>query len=378
MSKRGVTVAIVDVDRDDDPALRAFLSLPDAVYRDDTWYCAVPPETEIARLRREKFRGRQRALVVERNGRAVGRIVARLSPTLVEAGGGAPYGMLGGFEAFDEPDAVAALFQAAVAWLKDSGAETVIGPIDGDTWHRYRLNVGPLGQPPFLMEPYNPPYYSALWEQAGFTPIEHYHSQWVGDLPAAAAGLGRVHRRVLSQGYRWRCCDMRSFAAELRILYELSSAIFAENFLYDPISWDEFSALYEPVRPLLDPELVLFALAPDGREVGFSFAVPDYHAALAAMRGRRSWGAKLGFAWRRRRAEAVNVKSLGVLPAYRHSGVGAALVCEGYRRAHAKGFRRANLCLIRDGNPSARLDGGQGSLLRRYVLYARPVIFSPR
>ena len=42
---------------------------------------------------------------------------------------------------------------------------------------------------------------------------------------------------------------------------------------------------------------------------------------------------------------------------------------EGHRRAVEKGYRVANHCLFKEGNPSGDLDGGAGTLLRTYHLY---------
>ena len=40
-----------------------------------------------------------------------------------------------------------------------------------------------------------------------------------------------------------------------------------------------------------------------------------------------------------------------------------------YQSMVEKEIRKVNLCLIRDGNPSGRLEGGVGKVFRRYVLY---------
>jgi hypothetical protein len=65
----------------------------------------------------------------------------------------------------------------------------------------------------------------------------------------------------------------------------------------------------------------------------------------------------------------VNVKTLGILPEHRRARLSYALAYRVYRRARELGLSRANLCLIRDGNPSGKLDAGRGTELRRYTLY---------
>lgn len=348
--------------------LRSFLDLPRFIYRDDRNYIKESASKTRASLLRERFLDRQKALSWQSSGRVLARTVARVSPALRDANGG-PVGMLGFFEAEDAPEEVARLLSAGIEWLHDQGVRTIVGPIDGDTWHRYRFNVGPFDRPPFLMEPYNKPYYGGLWERAGFEPLESYYSMVVDDAHAAGDSLAMIHRRVLDRGYRLRPLEVARFDREMEVIYRLSTAIFAENFLYEDISLDDFLAMYRPFRALIDPELVWIAETAEGEPVGFLFAVIDYYAAAAAMRGGDGLLARLRFLMNRRRADAVNMKSLGVLAGHRRSGLGAALACECYYTILRKGFRRANLCLIREGNPSGRLDGGRGAVSRRYVLY---------
>ncbi len=350
------------------PALAAFLWLPAYVYHGDPFYNATPRGDVLASLQRPEFHGRQRALVALDDGDPVARLVARVSPSLRDEAG-RPYGMLGFFEAFSGQDeAVARLFQVAIAWLREQGAGAIVGPMDGDTWHRYRLNAGPFDRPPFLLEPYNPPWYEGLWTAQGFTLLERYYSKQV-DPAAVVAHLAARCGEAVAAGYRLRPLDPRRFKDELRRIYELSRRIFSGNFLYTEISETDFLDLYAGSRALVDPDLVGFAQSPAGEDVGFLFAYPDLFRAVAAMRGERGLLAKLRFLRHRKEAGAVDFKTLGVLPGHRRSGVAAALFHEGHRRALEKGYRVANHCLFREGNPSGDLDGGAGETLREYHLY---------
>ena len=348
--------------------LEQFLSLPAGVYRGNSDYCPTATSSVRNGLFRSAFQGNQRVLTAVEGDRCVARLVARRSPKLIDDEGH-PIGMIGFFEAFDRPAVVGELFNRATRWLRDNGVQRIVGPMDGDTWHRYRLNVGPFDRSPFLMEPFNPPYYPSLWEHAGFAPLEGYYSKHVDDILPVASELDRILRRVLDRGYRLRTIEIDRFADELRILYKLSTEIFADNFLYEDITESDFLDLYEPAKSIVDPDLVWFAQAPNGTYAGFLFATHDYHRAVAAMRGEQGLLAKCRFLWNRRHADAVNMKSLGVVNQHRRSGLGAALICQGYLQAIKKGYHKANLCLIRDGNPSGRLDGGKGEISRRYVLY---------
>ena len=362
-----MTIANIDL-QCNDAGLREFLALPGDLYRRDPDFIREPLVKTRASLLRERFADRQQAFLWRSGNRALARVVARVSPVLTDDHG-ASIGLLGFFEAFDASDEVSQLLGTAVGWLKDQGARTILGPMDEDTWHRYRFNAGPFDQPPFLMEPYNKPYYCELWQHSGFLPLKRYYSKVVNDAEAAAASLSKIHRRVLAHGYRLRPLAMDRFESEIEIIYRLSTKIFVDNFLYEEISLDDFLTLYRPARWLIDPQLVLIAEA-EGREpVGFVFAMVDCHRAVASMRGSRRPLAKLRFLFNRRHAGAVNIKTLGVLPGHRRSGLAAALMSQIYQNALQSGYCRANLCLIREGNPSGRLDGGMGVVSRRYVLY---------
>ncbi|MDY7093581.1 MAG: hypothetical protein SX243_11485 [Acidobacteriota bacterium] len=347
---------------------KGFWSLPERVYRGDSRWIPPPAGALERELAAPKVAGRQRLLQARVGQTVVARVVARMSDLMDE--GGHPLGLLGAFEALDEPEAVARLLDEGCAWLAEQGCRRAVGPMDRDTWHAHRCNAGPWSHPPFLLEPYNPPSYPSLWCANGFEVLASYSSYRVEDLAAGAEATAKSAEAATAAGYRLRRLRLDDFDVELDRLYELSRRIFQDNFLYTPISRQEFRSLYAAARPLVDPHLVLFAESPEAEPVGFLFAYPNLFAAVRAVRRWPGVLGKLAFLWRRREAREVNFKTLGVLSEHRRSRVGGALLHGLYRAAQAGGFSAANLCLIRDGNPSENFTGG-GELLRRYHLYVR-------
>lgn len=362
-----MTVSIADA-ATSDRTLRRFLDLPAAVYKGDPYYCALPRQAVLKDVMRETFAGHQRVLLAEVGGRPAARIVARRSRDLTGEDG-RPFGTLGFFEAHNEPEAVDELLDASIGWLRDAGAGTIVGPMNGDTWHSYRFSMGPYDRPPFLMEPYNPPYYLEMWERRGFTRLETYYSQRVEDARALMEGQAKKHERALANGYTMRRLDAGRFLEELEAIHALSRESFADNFLYSEITLEEFVGMYSGARRLLDPDMTWFAVAPDGSNAGFLFAFPDERRAVAAMRGRRDPLALVRFALARGKADAVNIKTAGVASAHRRMGLFAAMTHCALREALRKGYGAVNLCLIKDGNPSGALADSLASVLRRYVLY---------
>lgn len=267
-----------------------------------------------------------------------------------EGGDRASVASLAAFESVDSRAPAVALLRAAVAAARADGADTVLGPLDGDTWHSYRFTRGDGIGAPMPFDPPNLPYYPHLWEAAGFEEAATYHTKLVRELSAVRAKLDPVRERLLGEGYRLRPLDPRAIQSELRRLFDLSLEIFTGNEFYSPITFSEFVALYSGAGGQLDPQCVQFAVAPDGADAGFMFLI-------------------------RQPGVAVHLKSLGVVAAHRRSGLGGALAAVAYEMAERDDFPGLTLCLMHDANPSARLDDGRGETIRRYVLYAAPERF---
>jgi GNAT superfamily N-acetyltransferase len=207
---------------------------------------------------------------------------------------------------------------------------------------------------------------------SGFEVVDRFHSLRIEDINAILPTLKPAFDSATDSGFQFRTIRMDRFVDELKIIYQISTAAFRNTFLYDDVSWEEFYKLYCDAKPLIRPELVWFVEDASGRAVGFLFCLIDYYRAVAAMKGGSGVMAKLRFLWNRSSADCVNFKSIAVLPEYRRSKLGGALMCHGYRESLKLGFSKANLCLIRDGNPSSRLDGGNSRILRRYELLQTP------
>ncbi len=256
--------------------------------------------------------------------------------------------MIGSFEAQNEPNAVREMLREAARWLREQGATIVVGPMDGDTWHRYRVNAGPFDEPPFLLEPVNPPYWDALWREAGFVTVEQYTSKRIHDVAPLVEKLAPMHERALARGYRFRNFDLARLDEELALVWKMSLEIVRGNAFYFEISLDEFLKLYAGIERLLVPELVLFAEDREGAPGGFLFAYPDTHA------------------------QTVDYKTIGVLPQHRRGYLGWAMLYRAYEAALSIGRPVANHCLMHESNASQSMDAGHGEAFRRYYLYTLP------
>ncbi len=352
-----------------DPALNRILNIKRRVAASDER--SIPPDRDsiASSLFRSKFTSTQRTFC---NDAAT--VTARVSTTLKDVDGD-PIGTLGFFDSENEIDAVKKLLAAATEYLLSHGCRSIVGPIDGDTWHKYRINTGPLGDDsdwPFLLEPHNPDYYQRMFLDSGFEVVSRYRSLRVGNLTKTIAAMKPSFEAATAAGYSLRSLSPDAFEQEIKVIYDLSTRCFSDNFLYEHISQEDFIGLYANAKRITRERLVWFAMDPQGNEVGFLFALPDCYRPIHSMRGKQNWLAKAKFAMNMLHVKVVNFKSIAVLPEHRRNRLAGAMMYQAYAESLKMGFDAANLCLIRDGNYSEQLDGDNSRVLRRYELYQTP------
>jgi GNAT superfamily N-acetyltransferase len=262
-------------------------------------------------------------------------------------------GVAGHFAAVDAK-AGAQVLTAACDVLRLHGATLAVGPMDANTWHRYRLVTWRSEDPPFLLEPDNPDSWPGYFELAGFAALAGYHSACCDDiagLPIDAA----TAVRLTGEGFLIRTLDASRIDAELHALWAAACDAFAGNLLYTPVAEEEFRHIYAKPIASVSPEMVTI-VEHAGRIAGFLFAYPD---SLQAARVER--------------VDTVVLKTLGVVGGAKRRGLGRWLFDSAIAAVRDAGYRRAIFALIHDGNPSARFGRESRRLIRRYTLYGRPL-----
>lgn len=285
-----------------------------------------------------------------------GMVVARASLwwTRIPPLPGKRAGILGHFAALDAAGAGEVL-AAACDELRRHGCDIAIGPMDGNTWRRYRLLTDRGTEPTFFLEPDNPNEWPGFFEQAGFSPLAMYFSALNRDLSVVDQRMPDRLKRLENAGVKLRQLDRSRFTAELRRIYAVSRESFQSNFLYTPVDEIEFLAQYEPIKAHIVPELVLLAEQADtGAPVGFAFAIPD----LAQAR-------------RRLPVDTIVLKTLAVLPSHASVGLGGGLMSACQQAARTLGYRRVIHALMHENNRSLELSRRYAQPFRRYTLYSR-------
>jgi GNAT superfamily N-acetyltransferase len=316
---------------------------------------------EVAKLldrRRNPFFRHAEAeyFLAEAGGTVVGRIAAvtnanhaRQHPA--EAG----VGFFGFFESADDQSVADALFATAGAWLTARGCTVMRGPASPSMNDECGLLVDGFDTPPVVLNPHNPPYYVPLVERAGFAKAMDllcYESVGTEPPPRLVEGAQRMAERF---GISLRPLSMRHFDRDVALIKTLYNQAWEQNWGFVPLTDAEIDALAAGLKPVVVPDLVVFA-EKDGEPIGLSISLPDLNVALRRNpSGRAVTGIPI-LLWylRRRKISRIRTLTLGVLPRYRRTGADALLYEWTWRRGRRLGFDWVEASWILETNHAIR------------------------
>ena len=324
-----IKISEVSTRRDRD----AFIKFQWRIYANDPVW--VPPliierKTFLDRKRHPFYRHGDAALFLARqNGEIVGRIMASDDPnynSLHQSNAGC----FGLFECIDDRNVAAALFEAAVNWLREKGRTEMMGPIDYSTNYVCGLLIDGFQFAPTILTAHNPPYYRELIEGCGFTKAKDWYAWWFADPAKAVTHLRRFAERVRR---RWpvtiRSANLKNIREETRRLRQIYNQAWEKNWGFVPFTEAEFEFMTREMKPLLMPEFAW--IAEMGNEpIGFTLCLPDINVALRHLNGRLTrFGFPIGLIkllFYKRRIRKGRLIALGVIEKYRRAGVAEMLV----------------------------------------------------
>lgn len=354
--------------------LMAFVRFPWEIYREDcNW---VPP---LIRDQLSKFKttspfckhAEMRLWVAKKGQELLGRIGGIIDHNYV-AYHQEKVGSFGFFECYPDPEVAMILLRTVTHWLKERGMEQMIGPLNPSTNDECGLLIEGFGHPPCLMMPYNPPYYPELLEGFGLKKAMDLYAYLLEKEAFRSDQLNRVTERLRRKepDLRVRPIRLRAFDQELAIVKELYNQAWSKNWGFVPLTEEEIDEIAKNLKPLVVPELVLFALSGE-REVGFSVALPDYNEVLKHLDGRLGPFGMLKFLYYRRKIQKIRVMLLGVVPEFRRRGVEGLLYMETFRRGLKKGYEQAECSWILESNPLMQhgIEAMGGKRYKTYRIY---------
>ena len=265
---------------------------------------------------------------------------------------GSRSGAIGHYAAMDAGCGEAVL-QHACRELKNRRCAIAVGPLDGNTWRRYRFVTERGDGKPFFLEPDNPDAWPQHFSTSGFSTLAHYVSEINPDIAHRQPELGGLRDKFNELGIQIVPVNVDDPVDDMAGIYRVVCESFKKAFMYTPLDIDSYCSMYEPLLMQVDPRLMLVAKHA-GEVVGFILAPPDF--------------LQLDY---QHRMDAIVIKTVAVLPQKQYSGLGRVLIVDLLKNAIDMGFTTAISALMQSENRSQEISSDCAGPMRAYALYAK-------
>ena len=330
-----------------------FIRFPWMIYQGDPYWVSPLLKDQLQKFSpTHPFRSHSEMILflAHRGGEIVGRIAGIIDHSFVEFHQ-EKTGFFGFFESIQDAQVTGLLLSKVKDWLRGHGMEKIIGPMNPSTNDECGLLVDGFNSSPRLMMPYNPVYYNALLEGAALKKAKDLYAYFVEQSSFVAGRLNRIATKLIRKepNLRVRPINLPHFDEELTIIKDIYNHAWSRNWGFVPLTEAEIDDLAKNLKPLVVPDLVLFAYWQD-EPVGFSVALPDYNEVLKRLNGKLGPLGFLKFLYFSRKINTVRVMLLGVKHAFQKRGVEGLLYYETFKRGIRKGYCKAECSWILEDN----------------------------
>jgi len=309
-----------------------------------------------------------------RNGETVGRIAAIVNHNHNKEHE-ENIGFFGFFECVDDQEVATALFDEAMKFLRGKGVSAVRGPANPSVNDEYGLLIDGFDLSPTILMPYNPDYYPRLIENYGFRKCKDLMSYHLSQDKVYTERLERVSAALIERhGITIRPMDMKNFDGEVKRVKHIYNAAWAKNWGAVPMTNEEFDALAKDLKPIVEPDLVLFAES-RGKTIGFGLSLPDINVALKYNKRGRLLPGLFRLYRHKKEIDTVRIIVLGVLEEYQTSGAAILLFYETAKRAKRLGYGYGEAGWVLEDNMKMvrAAEFLNGTVNKTYRIYELPV-----
>ncbi|HEV2859093.1 MAG TPA: hypothetical protein VGW80_11905 [Solirubrobacterales bacterium] len=359
--------------------LKRFIALPYRLHEGTPW---IPP----LKLERRLFlnrklnpyfkHGEAEYFLALRGERVVGRISAQLDHAFNEFHANR-WGMFGFLELEDDPEAMAALLDAAEDWLRQRGCDRMVGPMDFSMNEESGVLIEGHQLEPLIRQPWQPPYYQRLCEGAGLDKAMDLYSWFldISDREDMLPILFELDERARGEHeVKIRRMSRRHLRQEMDRFAEIYNAAWAENWGFVPYSKEDLDTYTMDMHLAFSRDWFMVA-EKDGETIAVAITLPDLNQVLKKMKGRLLPLGWWHFLRRNRICDQVRVGFLGVKPEYQHTGVAASLYVEHFDTAERSRQKHGEAGWILETNEAMNrgLEAMSAEIVKKYRLYERPL-----
>lgn len=285
-------------------------------------------------------------------------------------------GFFGFFESVNDQEVANELLNAAKNWLIEKGFDEMRGPANPSVNDEYALLVEGFDDPPRVLMPYNPPYYMTLLENYGLKKAKDlYAYKIINEEIIKSEKIFRIADIALKRSkVSIRAMNMKNFNEELERVKYVYNKAWAPNWGFVPLTDEEIDYLAADLKPLVDPNLVLF-MENEKETVGFALVLPDYNFIFKEMNGKLLPFNFIKLFTKRKYIPWARIIILGLIPEYQKKGLDASFYVEVVKRAEKRGILLGEASwILEDNNMMVRgAETMNGIRYKTYRVYQMPI-----
>ena len=285
-------------------------------------------------------------------------------------------GFVGFFESVDSQEVASMLLEAAAAWLRERGMDTMRGPqnLPVNEATPGILTAG-FDSRPVIYYHYNKPYYERLFDGAAMVAAKRVRSWEVPVMRPVEEKLIRVselvrkRRRVTIETWGERSVDERKSG-----MLDVYNDAWDDNYGFVPFSAEEFSGIVDDMLLVMDKKSFSFAYV-NGELAAFFGAVPNIIEKMRPSRSLPRWellrAAKMFL--RKGSVRGTRLGYLGVRKRFRNLGLEGVLLLEQKRYHQEHGYEYTDIgWVLEDNLPVLSLvEMMNGADSKTYTIYER-------
>jgi GNAT superfamily N-acetyltransferase len=365
----------------DKKGLKKFIDIQWLLYKRDPYW--VPPlkgdllKTILGKDNPLFEQGEHAFFIAYLDGKPAARICVGINSALNEKKN-LKEGYISLFESANNKEVAFAIFDKAVAWLKERGINTIKGPLSPTNGDDYKgLLVQGFDGPPVLMNSYNPEYYVNFFNEYGFQKhldlYAYYHD--INSSVSIEKNRKLVEFAMKRYNFQVDTIDLNNLAREAKDAKEIMEIAMPEDWEeLAPPTLEEVKAEIARLKQLADKDIVIFARS-EGKPIGFLIALPDYNQVLKKLNGSLFPFGFLKFLWYRRKITGLRIFGMFVIPEFRKKAVSGAMLYKCYENAIKRGYKYGEGSTIGETNHAMRNDIEKtgGLLYRTYRLFKKEI-----
>jgi hypothetical protein len=358
-------------------ALDGFIRLPWTLYRNDPYW--VPPLIKSVRFKLDRDRhpffdhARMALFLARRGERIVGRIAAVVDDRHNDFHR-EKTGFFGLFECVDDDAVAGRLFTAAEDWCTKEGMDRIRGPVNLSMNDECGLLIEGFDASPVIMMTYNPKYYLALFEGAGYGKAKDLYAFLKPEVGVPGRIAKLVERVKKREHVVVRPIRMKEFEAEVDRIKDIYNSAWELNWGFVPMTAREIELMARELKPIIVPELVLFAEV-NGEPAGISITIPDYNQVFKRLNGTLGPVNLFKFLYYRRKITGLRGLVFGLKKEFRMTGINTVLYYESEIAGAALGYRWCEMSWnLEDNDLINRFNEAiDGRLYKKYRIYEKTI-----